>query len=165
MTTRTTNLFLNFILWAKVVCVQFAKLGKGVILYRSRHYIHDPLGLSSFKYILSTKVAILKFHRKVSLMLLCEKEIPETHFTVGTRDFGLECKHANAIVATRAISCTSRLSVGGKRRGSKTSFSITSWLDEDGDNDERSSPGCIPIIFSSATTPKSYRHHIFLSRP
>ena len=155
MTTRTTKLFLNFILWAKWDAFNLQNLGKEWY-YRSRHYIHDPLGLSSFKYILSTKVAILKFHKKVSLMLLCEKEIPETHFPwlVGTRDFGLECKHANAIVATRAISCTSRLSVGGKRRGSKTSFSITSWLDEDGDNDERSSPGCIPIIFSSATTPK-----------
>ena len=145
-------------------CVQFAKLGKGVILYRSRHYIHDPLGLSSFKYILSAKVAILKFHGKVSPILLCEKEISETHFPwlVGTSGWNVSMQMlllqqgqylAHPVYVLEARGVDPRHPLALHLDWMKIVIMTRGALLD-----------AFPLLFL-VPLPQSYRHHIFLSRP
>ena len=63
-------------------------------------------------------------------------------------------KHANAIVATKKIS-RATIRFGGGKRWSNISFNIIFREDDDDDdNVVKSSPGCIPINISNATTPK-----------
>ena len=58
--------------------------------------------------------------------------------------------------------------VGGSNRWSSTSFNSNSLLSanalDGADTASRSSPGCLPIMVSRATTPKLYTSHFSVTR-
>uniref|UniRef100_A0A3Q7I6Q3 Uncharacterized protein n=1 Tax=Solanum lycopersicum TaxID=4081 RepID=A0A3Q7I6Q3_SOLLC len=70
------------------------------------------------------------------------------------RDSGVVRVHAKAIVITKTTA-SAKWPVGGGSLWSRTSFkSISGDNVVDADNEVKSSPGCLPIIVSIATTPK-----------
>lgn len=85
------------------------------------------------------------------------KNSRDTASIVG-RSFWSADRQADARLRTKRMSCSCSF-VGWGRRESRTSSEIflrAGWEDSRVD---RSSPGCLPIIVSSATTPKLYTSH------